>query len=88
MVLVLQNKTNNPLAVKLPDAFVGTPALAQMGGGRSVVEHGVEHVRHLVADAQSGGIGRLRGGELAGLLSGGHAGVLEEIEEAVGGPVR
>ncbi len=31
--LVLHNKTKQPLAVKLPEAFVGVPALAQFGGG-------------------------------------------------------
>jgi len=31
--VLIQNKTNRPLNVKLPDAFAAVPALAQMGGG-------------------------------------------------------
>ena len=35
--LMVQNKTKQPLSIKLPDAFVGTPVLAQAapvnGGG-------------------------------------------------------
>src|SRR5512135_1833292 len=31
--VLIENKTDKPLSVKLPDAFVGAPVLAQFGGG-------------------------------------------------------
>ena len=32
--VLITNKTDRPLAIKLPEAFAGVPALAQFGGGR------------------------------------------------------
>ncbi|WP_425614670.1 hypothetical protein NA78x_004544 [Anatilimnocola sp. NA78] len=32
-IVTIKNKTNKPLSIKLPEAFVGVPVLAQLGGG-------------------------------------------------------
>ena len=36
--IVVNNKTNQPLTLRLPSAFVGRPVLAQFGGGGAATE--------------------------------------------------
>src|SRR3954470_7524905 len=54
--LVVTNNTNQPLSLKLPDAFAGIPVAAQFGGG---------------GGARGGGGGGARGGSSRGGSSGG-----------------
>ena len=53
--VLIRNKTDQPLNVKLPEAFAGVPALAQAGAGKSSsssgksrhsADHGGRHGRH------------------------------------------
>ncbi len=55
--VIFKNKSDKPLAIKLPDAFAGVPVLAQFGGG--------------LGGFGGGGLGGLGGGGLGGFGGGG-----------------
>ena len=60
--LLIENKTKQPLNVKLPDAFAGVPVLAQFGGGGGQGGGG------------QGGGGQAQGGGGGGGMGGGQGG--------------
>ena len=69
--VLITNKTDRPLAIKLPEAFAGVPALAQFGGGRGGM-----------GGMGGGGMGGMGGGGMGGM--GGGGGFFNVAAEKVG----
>lgn len=66
--VVIKNNTDEPLSVKLPDAFAGVPVLAQIGRGGGVggVGGGVGGVGGQQNQTMGGGMGGMGGGMMGG----------------------
>jgi hypothetical protein len=63
--VMIENKTDKPLNVKLPDAFAGVPVLAQMGGigGRNSSRDSSSNSQN---QSMGGGMGGMGGGMMGG----------------------
>ena len=71
--VLIENKTNKPLNVKLPEAFAGVPALAQIGaGGRSTRSNSGNNNNQ--NQSMGGGMGGMGGGGMGGMGGGGMGG--------------
>lgn len=70
--VLIENKTNQPLNVKLPEAFAGVPALAQIGGagGRSSTRSSSGNNQNQSMGGGMGGMG-MGGGGMGGMGGGG-----------------
>jgi hypothetical protein len=79
--VLIQNKTDKPLNVKLPEAFAGVPVLAQMGGmgGGGMGGMGVGGM----GQGMGGGMGG-RGGGMGGGGMGGGGGIFNVAPEKAG----
>ncbi len=64
--VLITNKTDRPLAIKLPEAFAGVPALAQFGGGQGG--------QGGFGGNQQGGMNQGMGGGMGGMGGGGMGG--------------
>ncbi len=73
--IIIKNNTQQPLSVKLPDAFAGVPVLAQVGGGTS-------RSSSSRSSGSSGGGSQTSGGGGGGI--GGGGGVFSVAPEAMG----
>src|SRR5262245_40805385 len=67
--VIIRNNTDQPLTVKLPDAFAGMPILAQRGGGGGIGGGGRGGVGGV------GGAGQSVGGGMGGGMMGGGMGM-------------
>jgi hypothetical protein len=78
--LLVKNKTDKPLNVKLPEAFAGVPVLAQIGG---IGGGGLGGIGGGGGQAVGGGVGGMGGGGLGGGGLGG-GGVFNVAPDKVG----
>ena len=84
--VLIENKLNSPLRIKLPDAFAGVPVLGQMGGmgGGHGRWHGW-HGRHGWRHGMGGGMGGGGGGQGMGGGMGGMGGGMGGMGGGMGG---
>ncbi len=75
--VMIENKTNKPLNVKLPEAFAGVPVLAQAGGGGSNRNN-----NNNSNQTMGGGMGGMGGGGMG--MGGGGGGFFNVAPEKVG----
>ncbi len=79
--VLIENKTDKPLNVKLPDAFAGVPVLAQRGGGGG---GGGGGSRSSGSGSKGGGQQSMGGGMGGGGMMGGGMGMMNVPPEKVG----
>ncbi len=75
--VLIENKTDKPLNVKLPEAFAGVPVLAQAGGGSSRSSSNTQQ-------SMGGGMGGMGGGGMGMGGGGGGGGFFNVAPEKVG----
>jgi hypothetical protein len=88
--VLIKNKTDKPLNVKLPDAFAGVPALAQIGGAAGGAGRSSNRSSGSSGSNQNqsmgGGMGGMGGGGMGGMggMGGGGMGMFNVPPEKVG----
>jgi len=82
--VLIENKTDKPLNVKLPDAFAGVPVLAQRGGGMGGMGGGGMGGGGRGGGGGGGGQNQSMGGGMGGGGMGGGGGMFNIAPEKVG----